>query len=296
MSFLVLALLACCGLRSQNQVKVPSQPQCIVTGDLEIVPFSSTVFHNERKLRVWLPPGYRNASQKHHRYPVLYLNDGQDLFDACTSVFNAQEWHVDEAATKLIRAGKIPPIIIVGIDNAGKHERPNEYLPYPDKWLQPPMPVVHGMEYPRFLFTEVMPFVESHYRVDPDPAMTGIGGSSYGAGIALYTVLERPGEFGRLLLESPSLYAHDNYLLHRAGKNTVWPAKIFVGVGTVNEPQEDVESLKQTLLQKGLNSHHFKLVVQPGAAHDENAWAHRFPQALEFLYGQAETSSGNRPH
>ena len=71
-------------------------PHCSVVGDLDVRPFTSRVFHNTRMLRVWLPPGYKNPDQRSKRYPVMYLNDGQDLFDACTSIFNAQEWRVDE--------------------------------------------------------------------------------------------------------------------------------------------------------------------------------------------------------
>lgn len=88
-------------------------------------------------LRIWLPPGYNSPDQHSERYPVMYLNDGQDLFDACTSIFNAQEWRVDETATALIQNGKIPALIIVGIDNAGKGDRPKEYLPFPDDTLRP---------------------------------------------------------------------------------------------------------------------------------------------------------------
>jgi enterochelin esterase-like enzyme len=165
---------------------------CSVVGNLQLLQFSSDVFHNTRMLRVWLPPGYDDAEQRDRRYPVLYLNDGQNLFDACTSQFSADEWAVDETATTLIESGKIPPLIIVGIDNAGKRNRPKEYLPFPDNTLQPPTPDVHGKDYPQFLIDEVMPFIERKYRIDPNPNATGIGGSSYGAGIALYAVMERP--------------------------------------------------------------------------------------------------------
>lgn len=235
-------------------------------------------------LRVWLPEGYKNSENRDKRYPVLYLNDGQDLFDACTSVFNAQEWQVDEAATDLIRRKKVRPLIIVGIDNAGKTDRPKEYLPFPDETLKPALHEVHGEDYPRFLLDEVVPFVNREYRTDTDPASMGLGGSSYGAGIALYTVMARPGKFGRLLLESPSLYAHDDYLLHASEHVTRWPVRIYIGVGSVNEPVEDVQRLADTLRRQGLGTDRLLVVEEPGAAHDEDAWAGRFPRALKFLY------------
>jgi predicted alpha/beta superfamily hydrolase len=259
-------------------------PHCSVVGDLDVRPFTSRVFRNTRMLRVWLPPGYKSPDQRTKRYPVMYLNDGQDLFDACTSIFNAQEWRVDETATALIQSGKIPELIIVGIDNAGKRDRPKEYLPFPDDTLKPPVLSVRGKEYPKFLLDEVMPFINREYRTDPDPAKTGLGGSSYGAGIALYTVMKHPGRFGKLLLESPSLYAHDNFLLHEADRFARWPEKVFIGVGSISEPVDDVHRLQDTLRRQGLGIPRLLVVEQPEAAHNEEAWAQRFPRALQFLY------------
>ena len=129
-----------------------------------------------------------------------------------------------------------------------------------------------------------MPFINREYRTDPDPANTGLGGSSYGAGIALFTVRMRPGRFGKLLLESPSLYAHGDYLLHKAGRVTRWPEKIFIGVDSVNEPVDDVARLQNPLRCRGLGSQRLLVVEEQGAGHDENAWAERFPRALQFLY------------
>jgi predicted alpha/beta superfamily hydrolase len=257
--------------------------RCSVVGNLQVVPFTSSVFHNTRMLRVWLPPHYDSLENHNRRYPVLYLNDGQNLFDACTSMFSPEEWRVDETATSLIDDGKIPPLIVVGIDNAGKRDRPKEYLPFPDESLRPPTTDVHGKDYPRFLVDEVMPFIERMYRIDERPIATGIGGSSYGAGIALYTVMERPGRFEKLLLESASLYAHDDYLLKRATTFKKWPARVFIGVGSVNEPVDDVRRLR-TILQRrpGVG---LLFIASPGAGHNEKAWAQRFPDALEFLYG-----------
>lgn len=234
-------------------------------------------------LRVWLPPDYKLLRTR--RYPVLYLNDGQNLFDACTSIFNGQEWRVDETATELIQGQKISPLIIVGIDSAGKRDRPKEYLPFPDDTLRPPVSDVHGKDYPRFLLEEVMPFINHAYRTDPDPVKTGLGGSSYGAGIALYAVMARPGTFGRLLLESPSLYAHDNFLLHQAEHFKQWPGLVYVGVGSVQEPVDDAHRLVDILHKSGLGSQRLLFVEVQGAAHNEDAWAERLPRALEFLYG-----------
>src|ERR1700756_977504 len=98
------------------------------TGDLRLHEFRSRFFRNTRFLRVWLPPGYDDSENSARRYPVLYLNDGQNLFEPSTS-FTGVEWQVDETAERLIREGQVPPMIIVGIDNAGKGPL-RESIPY----------------------------------------------------------------------------------------------------------------------------------------------------------------------
>jgi predicted alpha/beta superfamily hydrolase len=260
--------------------------QCSVVGELVILPITSKVFNNSRMLRVWLPPGYNSPQYRNRRYPVLYLNDGQNLFGACTSIFNSKEWRVDETAAELVESGKIRPIIIVGIDNAGKRDRAKEYLPFPDDTLTPATPEVHGRDYPQFLLDEVMPLINKEFRTDTSAESTGLGGSSYGAGIALYTVVSYPDKFGRLLLESPSLYAHDDYLLHEADHFKRWPARVYIGVGSIGEPVDDVHRLAEILRHDGLGRGRMLIVEEPGAAHDEDAWAKRFPLALQFFYGE----------
>src|SRR5437588_9247768 len=98
------------------------------TGDLRLHEFRSRFFRNTRFLRVWLPPGYDAVENHARRYPVLYLNDGQNLFENSTS-FTGVEWQVDETADRLIREGIVQPMIMVGIDNAAK-DRLREYMPH----------------------------------------------------------------------------------------------------------------------------------------------------------------------
>jgi predicted alpha/beta superfamily hydrolase len=275
-SNLLTAALAC-ALSGFGQT-----PACTATGNLEIVDFKSTVFANARKLRILLPSGYRESSK---RYSVLYLNDGQNLFDVCTSIFQPEEWRVDETVGQLIGAHEIVPIIVVGIDNAGKRLRPKEYLPWIDDSLQPPEPNPQGKQYPRFLLDEVVPFVESRYRTDPRNRV--LGGSSYGAGIALYTVIARPGSFRGLLMESPSIYADDYHLLKEAERVNLWPRQIYLGTGTVGEPVEDVQRLAEFFNKKGVIGNRLHVVVQQGGAHTEKWWAERLPGALKFLFAPA---------
>ena len=260
------------------------------TGDLRLHQFRSRVFRNTRFLRVWLPPGYDDAQNSEKYYPVLYLNDGQNLFEAATS-FGGVEWGVDETADRLIREGAVPPMIVVGMDNAGE-DRLREYMPH--RSMHPVMLRVQGRRYPEFLLKEVMPFVEKTYRVATSPENTGLGGSSLGALIALYTVMARPGIFGRLLLESPSLWVSNRQAIKESRTVRVWPERIFLAVGTAEAGSverdrtvvDDVRELAAILRRAVLSEKRLRLVIKDGAGHNEAAWAERFPEALQFLFGQ----------
>src|SRR6204780_1100314 len=260
------------------------------TGDLRLHEFRSRIFRNTRFLRVWLPPGYDDAENAGRRYPVLYLNDGQNLFESSTS-FNGVEWQVDETADRLIREGVVPPVIIVGIDNTGR-DRIREYMPH--RSMHPMILRVHGTRYPAFLFKEVFPFMARHYRVAGGPENTGLGGSSLGALIALYTAAGPPGVIGRLLLESPSLWASNRQLIRQSHGVKRWPERVFLATGTAEAGRkdrdqsvvDDVRELAGTLRRAGLDHTRLRLGVDDGAAHHEAAWAHRFPEALMFLFGK----------
>jgi predicted alpha/beta superfamily hydrolase len=259
-------------------------------GDLRLHQFHSRIFRNTRFLRVWLPPGYDDAGNGGRRYPVLYLNDGQNLFEAATS-FTGIEWQVDETAERLIREGAVPPMIIVGIDNTGE-ERLREYMPH--RSMHPRMLRVRGKYYPDFLMKEVMPFVEENYRVASGPENTGFGGSSLGALIALYTAIARPGVIGRLLLESPSLWASGRRSIKESRAVRIWPERIFLAVGTAEAGSaeqsrtvvDDVRELAAIMRRAVLSEKRLRLVIEDGAGHNETAWAERFPEALRFLFGQ----------
>ncbi|MGB6989659.1 MAG: alpha/beta hydrolase-fold protein [Candidatus Sulfotelmatobacter sp.] len=258
------------------------------TGDLRLHEFRSRVFRNTRFLRVWLPPGYDGAENSDRHYPVLYLNDGQNLFETATS-FTGVEWQADEAADRLIREGAVPPMIIVGIDNAGK-DRIREYMPH--RSMHPMMLRVQGRYYPDFLMKEVMPFVERAYRVAAGPENTGVGGSSLGALIALYTAMARPGVIGRLLVESPSLWASHRQAIKESRSVRIWPERIYLGVGTAEAGSaersrtvvDDVRELAAFLRRAVLSEKRLRLVIKDGAGHNEAVWAERFPEALRFLF------------
>ncbi|MBA2304969.1 MAG: alpha/beta hydrolase [Acidobacteria bacterium] len=256
----------------------------LVTHDIHSVYLGLT-----RRITVWLPPGFQRRLRT-YRYSVLYLNDGQNLFDP-SRAFVGTTWQAGETAADLVRRKRIPPMLLVGIDH-GRERRGREYLPVEDE-RNPTARRPLGREYAEFVTREVMPFVSRTYPVLRTASATGFGGSSYGAVAALYTTLVKPGTFGRLLLESPSLYVDRAHLLRLARKVEQWPSRIYLGVGTTETGRDDwneetlgnVLKLEKILRRAGLGERRLRLRVAPGAGHTESAWAARLPEALEFLFG-----------
>ena len=161
------------GLPNGATLKAESPEQeckSTVTGTLEMIPLESNVFGNKRLLRVWLPPGYSEPVVAAKRYPVLYLFDGQMLFDRCTSQPFPDEWRVDETMTELIAKKRVEPLIVVGIDNAGPN-RTDEYSRYSAVANAP-------QKLSAFMMTEVLPLIDGRYRTIGDRAHRGVGGAS----------------------------------------------------------------------------------------------------------------------
>ncbi len=274
-----------------DQLIPPKEPS--VLGELQIITINSKVYRNIRNLRVWLPANYFAPVNRTKHYPVIYMQDGQNLFDEATAQFH--EWRFDETVQFLTGSMRIGPMIVVGIDSTPR--RANEYLPYPDannKELGKfETQDVHGKQYGDFVVNEVMPLIEKKYRVLSGPHNTGLGGAMYGADAALYAVLAHPAVFGKVLLESPVLSVGNEQLLKDAEKATQFPEKMYVAIGTAEEADEkasaqdveEVTDLEKILRGKGLGPERLKVVVEEGAKHDEIAWSKRLQSALLFLYG-----------
>ncbi|MBK6350089.1 MAG: alpha/beta hydrolase [Proteobacteria bacterium] len=250
-----------------------------VSGDLRLHALKSAIFGNERTIRVLLPDGYGDAANKDRRYPVLYLLDGQNVFDACLSDVSHHEWSVDETVQQLIAAQKIPALIVVGVDHAGK-DRAREYLPYKDFIGNPDMDEPAGRLFPDFMTREVMPLVDSNYRTLPGQPNTGIGGSSYGGVATLYALLAKPGTFGYGLIESPSMQVGMGQLVRDTNPLVALPVKVFMAFGG-KEASDPVTSDKKIGLVRqveanfraaGYDDSNFRFVVDPQALHTEAAW------------------------
>ena len=273
-------------LPKKSKSIVPEIAVPIAGGTLRLHELRSRIFKNSRFVRVWTPPGYGDPAGT--RYPVLYLNDGQNLFEASTA-FGGVHWQVGETASRLIAEKKIPPLVIVGIDNTGKN-RIREYLP----WRSPDVKtlIVRGKLYPNFLRREVMPLIEGRYAVLSGPENTALGGSSLGGLITLYTQLVSPGVFGRLLVESPSLGIAHRRIISEARRFRDWPERVYLGMGTRElgdakkdeKIASDARELAALISAAGLDERRLKVNIEEGASHSESSWARRLPGALEFLY------------
>jgi len=253
-------------------------------GRLDVIELHSAALAAARTIRVWTPPDLARGV----RCDVLYLNDGQNLFGD-GPYEDGGGWHADDSVAKLIADRAIDPLIIVGIDNGGDDRaRAVDYLPVPDPFEKDPAPP-GADRYLSFVIDEVIPYVNAHYPTQTGAAHTGFGGSSYGAASAFYAALSRPGVFGRLLLESPSVGAGNGVMLERARSLTTWPERVDIGIGTLEgrggRGSSAVQTLTDILKSAGLSDARLRVIVQEGAGHNEASWASRFPGAIAFLFG-----------
>ena len=243
--------------------------------------FRSRFLRNARDLVVYLPPGY--DEQAGRRFPVLYLHDGQNLFDPSTSFIPGMDWNVGQTADQKINAGAVEPLIIVGIYNTGK-ARIREYTPT----RVPRLGGGRADRYAKFLILELKPFIEQEYRTLSGSEKTGIGGSSLGGLVSLYLGLRLPNVFGKLAALSPSVWWNQQVMHRFAAAADVRPRpSIWLDIGTREGPRivQDVEQFRDVLLQKGWQlgkDLHYQRIE--GGEHNEAAWARRVGPFLQFLY------------
>lgn len=248
-----------------------------------------------RDVMVWLPPGYEKPENAKRQYPVLYMQDGQNVFLKMPTT--PDEWGADETATRLINEGKVEPMIIVGVPHAGK-ARATEYLPIE---LLEGVPA-RGKQYASWLVGEVMPRVERAFRVKPGAENTAVGGSSFGAIISLYVAQQYPEKVGKVLLESMSTNFKDGAILNFFAEQKNWPRTISFAMGgkergeasehdAVNKAMVEATALFESMAREKMLSGGkdgdkpaLRVVVDEKGQHTESAWKNRFGAALEFLF------------
>ena len=242
--------------------------------------FRSRFLDPARTLVVYVPSQYE--SHPHLRFPVLYMHDGQNLFDPSTA-FGGNEWRLDDTAEEMIERSAIEPLIIVGIYNTGE-QRIHEYTPTAD----PKLGGGKGDLYGRMLVEEVKPFVDTTYRTMSGPENTGMGGSSLGGLVTLHLGIKYPNIFGKLAVLSPSVWWDNKVILREIQQLPAKPPlRIWLDMGTAEGGMslEDTEKLRDAMRAKGWSEGkdlaYFEI---PGATHNETAWAERVGPFLQFLF------------
>ncbi|WP_395771316.1 alpha/beta hydrolase [Arenimonas sp.] len=262
-----------------------------------------------RDVDVWLPPGYSDKK----KYAVLYMQDGQMLFDAGIT-WNKQEWQADETAARLMAEGKTRPFLIVGIHNGGKR-RHVEYFPQkpfealPDDFRRqllgmkrnPQQALFDGAvdsdAYLKFVVEELKPYIDAHFSVDTGPEHTAVMGSSMGGLISMYAISEYPQVFGAAACVSthwPGIFTVDNNPIPQAFFDYMQAAlpdpvshRIYFdhGTATLDALYAPLQVRADAVMRRrGYTDAHWRTQVFPGTEHSEQAWAARLDIPLQFLF------------
>lgn len=240
--------------------------------------------NRSRRIWIYLPPDY-DSSQKD--YPVLYMHDGQNVFDASTSF--SGEWEVDESLNQLFNEGDYG-VIVVAIDN-GANLRVDEYSP----WNNPNYGGGEGDEYIEFIVNTLKPHIDSNYRTLASREYTGLMGSSLGALISLYGGIEYQDVFSKVGLFSPSYWFADECFDHVENIGKQETMKFYSIIGALEGPTHvnNMNQMKTTLMDAGFTSEELNQMVHNDGQHSEWYWAREFPAAYEWLFGDLDLTASN---
>lgn len=242
-----------------------------------------------RGVQVWLPPSYESEPQR--RFPVLYVHDGQAVFDAAMA---GAEWQMDEAAQRMILRGEIAPFIIVAVDNTER--RFDEYTPtrarLPTERVRSGSATEMGggaPTYARFLVEELKPEIDRRYRTLASREHTSVGGASLGGLLSLWLALHHADTFGAALVVSPSVWWDDRAALRDVAQVLIAPskrAKLWLDIGANETPTAvpNTRALRDALRARGWSDADLRYTEDEHGSHDEASWALRVPGMLRFLY------------
>jgi predicted alpha/beta superfamily hydrolase len=228
-----------------------------------------------RRVWIYLPAGYDSSRKK---YTVLYMHDGQNVFDAYYSY--SGEWGVDEALDSLAKK-QGPEVIVIGVDNGGE-ERMNEYTP----WKNAKYGGGKGDAYVDFLAQTLKPYIDTHYRTLSDKANTGIAGSSMGGLISLYATLKYPNVFGKAGVFSPAFWVSPEFFDFVGSNKPSKDVKIYLVAGAKEGEQmvPDMARMRDLLIKKGIPSKNLKYAVHADGEHKEGFWRREFPGVFAWLF------------
>lgn len=246
--------------------------------------FRSHRLANLRDVVVWLPPG---CDGRRRRHPVVYFQDGQNIFDPLTA-FLGQAWHAGRTAAALVRAGEIEPPIMVGVYNTG-FARMDEYAPTRGRFTgwegEACRSRGRARAYARMLAEELKPFIDARYPTLDGPAHTAVAGSSMGGLVSLYCALWHPRVFGAAALLSPSIWWDDGAPSRAVQGLKRKPAvRLWLDTGTAEPGWEQTRAFRDVLSARGWREGgDLHYLEDEGAAHHEAAWAARTAPMLRWL-------------
>jgi predicted alpha/beta superfamily hydrolase len=251
------------------------------TGQVMIVEgFASPQLNNRRKLRIYLPPSYTENAAK--RYPVLYMHDGQNLFDAKAAAYGV-EWGIDETADRLIGAGTMDEVIVVGIDNTP--DRIAEYTPCCDP--------KHGGgkldAYQAFLTDTVKPHIDRTLRTLPGRETTAVMGSSLGGIASVYIGQHRPQVFSKAGGVSSSFWWNEGKMVSQPAPRVA--VKFYLDAGTKDDGIEGTIAMRDAMLGQGYRAGtDLTFYADEGGIHNEKSWAARVERPLAWFFPWDSTS------
>jgi predicted alpha/beta superfamily hydrolase len=266
-------LIACALLGTANlAAESTAQPNVSVLAP----PLAMPGLNRNRTLRLYLPPGYAGASEG-RRYPVIYMHDGQNLFDAATAY--AGEWNVDETLNALARTTGFEAIV-VGIDNGGD-KRMTELSPVSSRNLGE----AEGRAYLAFVVDVVKPMIDSRYRTLPDREHTAIIGSSLGGLISHAALIWHPGVFGRAALFSTAYESVDGFLDSVSSERIPPGTRIYLYAGGAESQRMVPETQRAAAaFARQLPADDIVLSIVPANGHNEAAWRAEFERAVRWLF------------
>ncbi|MCB9293846.1 MAG: T9SS type A sorting domain-containing protein [Lewinellaceae bacterium] len=242
--------------------------------------------NRNRKIWIYLPPDYEASGRD---YPVLYMQDGQNVFDQATAF--AGEWQVDEALNELFDEGD-EGVIVVAIDNGGA-ARIEEYTP----WANPTYGGGRGAAYADFIVETLKPFIDNNYRTRPEREFTGIMGSSLGGLISFYAGIEHQDVFSKVGAFSSSFWFADEVYTHVASVGKEADMRIYMIAGqqegTGGQQVADMYAMYATLISAGFSEEEVVALAHADGQHSEWYWAREFPAAYQWLYRMVPTEVKN---
>jgi len=275
------AMLCAPALAAGAPAAVPKAPlaSTALPGVSLLDPVAIPGLERKRQLRLYLPPGYATSGK---RYPVLYMHDGQNLFDVA-SAFSG-EWRVDETLDALAREGRLE-LIVVGIDNGGD-KRMTEL----NAWDHAQFGKGEGRAYTDFIVNTVKPMIDRQYRTLPGRAHTAIMGSSMGGLASHYALVQYPEVFGKAGVFSPAYWTAQPVFGFVSGKPVPKDARLYLLMGGKEGAQmnADVQRMAQVLRQTGHPARNTVLKTVPEAEHNEAFWAGELREALLWMFAAGE--------